>query len=339
MNPPADTTVSPRLRVKSDVEAAKVSRQKRIANVERLRFLSACGVASLHTHAMFPPNFGFGGLLVLLLLHCVFVVARPEPTEFSLLARRKAGRLLKPWLFWSVVYGAVALAKVIYLGVPFSEVFSPAMLLIGTRIHLWFLPFAFATALVLGLVHRRIVKVPDRSTVVVAAIIGAMCVFGLPFLQFGVALAAPFAQWVFGFSAIPLGLAIGRTAVLPSPKDRRNLFLLIGFLVGAACAAHMVLAQLRSGAWLDQNGNHALRYFIAVIAVCSALHWRGSLDRVSELLASSSYGIYLVHPLVATFLVRVGVLEQHPLVLLGLVLTASILITLAFQRTRLRQFV
>jgi len=35
----------------------------------------------------------------------------------------------------------------------------------------------------------------------------------------------------------------------------------------------------------------------------------------------------------------VGVLEQHPLVLLGLVLTASILITLAFQRTRLRQFV
>ena len=339
MNPLLDTTMSAPSCVQSDVEPAKVSRQERIANIERLRFLAACGVASLHTHTVFPRSFGSAGLLVLLLVLCVFVVRKPKPCELASLARRKGNRLLKPWLFWSVVYGGLGLTKVIYEDLSFSDVFSPTMLLTGTRIHLWFLPFGFVAAMLLGLVHQRIVKVPDVLTVVIAAFAGALCVFGFPIVQSRMSLGVPFEQWTFGLPAIPLGLAIGRAAALPDRRDRRNFYLLIGFLVAAACAAYIVFAGLRYGIWFDRGSSHAIRYIIAAAAVCSALHWQGKLDPISKTLASSSYGVYLIHPLMVVFLSRVGGLEQRPVILLCLVLVASILTTLALQRTRLKQFV
>jgi len=339
LNALLDTTMNTPSRLRSDVERVIVSQEERIANIERLRFLAACGVVSFHTHDWFPRSFGSTGLLVLLLVLCIFVVIKPTPCEFTSLARRKGNRLLKPWLFWSVVYGGVGLAKVIYEGVPFSEVFSPTMLLTGTRIHLWFLPFGFVAAMLLGLVHQRIVKVPDVLIVVIAAFAGALCVFSFPFVQSRMSLGVPFEQWTFGLPAIPLGLAIGRAAALPDHKKRRNSYLLIGFSVAVACAAYIVFMGLRHGIWFDRGSDHAIRYLIAAAAVCSALHWRGKLDPISKTLASSSYGVYLVHPLMVVFLSRVGVLGQRPVVLLCLVLVASILMTLALRRTRLKQFV
>ena len=339
MNLLPDTTMSAPSCAPSGVEPAKVSRHERIANVERLRFLAACGVVTLHTNTVFPRSFGSAGLLVLLLVLCIFVVRKPKPCELTSLARRKADRLLKPWLFWSVVYGGLALVKVLYEGVPFSEVFSPTMLLTGPRIHLWFLPFGFAAAMLLGLVHQRIVNVPDATTVVVAAFAGALCVFGCSFVRSNLSMGFPLVQWNFGLAAIPLGLAIGRAAALPDRKSRRNLYLLIGFLAAAACAAYVVFAGLRYGTWFDRGARDAICHAIAVAAVCAALHWQGKLDPISKALALSSYGIYLIHPLIVVFLSRVGVLEERPVVLLCLVLAASILTTLALQRTRLKQFV
>lgn len=47
----------------------------------------------------------------------------------------RARRLLVPWVFWSVVYGALKFLD--------GDSFAPWMLLTGPAIHLWFLPFAF----------------------------------------------------------------------------------------------------------------------------------------------------------------------------------------------------
>ena len=320
-------------------EPLRVSRQERIGNIERLRFLAACGVVSMHTSTVLPSSFGSVGLLVLLLILCIFVVRRDHPRELGPLAKRRADRLLKPWLFWSVIYGILALAKVFYEGVPFSAVFTPAMLLTGTRIHLWFLPFGFAAAVLLGLVHQRIVRVPDTITVAIAGFAGALCVFVYPFVQANTSLGEPFEQWSYGFPAIPLGLAIGRAAALPDRRRRRNLYLLVELLVAAACAAYVVFAELRYGVWLDRGGMHAIQYAMAVGTVCIALHWQGKLDPISKALALSSYGIYLVHPLIVVFLSRIEALEERPAILLCLVLAVSMLTTLALRRTRLKQFV
>jgi len=61
------------------VKPAVVSRQPRIANIERLRIISAFGVASFHTHDWYPRSIGMASVIILLLSFCAFVVNKPEP--------------------------------------------------------------------------------------------------------------------------------------------------------------------------------------------------------------------------------------------------------------------
>jgi len=93
-----------------EVKPAVVSLQSRIANIERLRIISAFGVASFHVHDWFPRSLGVAGFIILLLSYCAFVVNKPEPYGIARVAKRKAQRLLKPWLFWSIVYAGLGFA-------------------------------------------------------------------------------------------------------------------------------------------------------------------------------------------------------------------------------------
>jgi peptidoglycan/LPS O-acetylase OafA/YrhL len=318
---------------------AIVFRDFRIANIERLRILSAFGVASFHTHEWFPRSLGVIGFLILILTFCTFVVNKSKPYPLVDLAKRRAGRLLKPWLFWSAIYGGMGLIKVVYTKVPYSDFFTPSMILTGTRIHLWFLPFAFAAALLLALVHRKIVCIPDPLNIVVASFVGAVSISGCSFIQSHIHPPVPLTQWILGLPAIPLGLAIGRILMLQKSKDRRNYFILVNFLTLMAYVAYTFLVRLYDSTWFDFGSLFAIRYCISISVVCSALYWRGHLDSISRRLGSSSYGIYLVHPLVIIVLYQFNIAVQHPLVLLFLVLSASMLITIVFKKTPLRQFV
>ena len=320
-------------------KSAVVSRQPRIANIERLRFLSAFCVASFHIHIWFPRSIGVVGFIILLLSFCAFVVNKPEPYSVAVVARRKARRLLKPWLFWSIIYGGLSLAKMILENVSFSEVFSPTMLLTGTRIHLWFLPFAFVAALLLVVIHRRIVNVRDSFTITTAILIGALCVFGCSIIQSHLLPPTPIAQWVLGLPAIPIGFAIGRIKILQKTEDRKKYFLFVILSALAACVGCVMFDRLSHGIWLNYSSKFAIRYFVSLVIFCSALHWRGKLDAVSASFASLSYGIYLIHPLVLVPFCRLGIAIQNPLLLLFLVLSVSSLITFILRKTPLKQFV
>jgi len=321
------------------VKASAVSRQSRIANIERLRIVSAFGVASFHTHGWFPRSIGVVGFIILLLSYCAFVVNKPEPYSVVKVARRKARRLLKPWLFWSIIYGGLSLAKMVVENVSFSEVFSPTMLLTGTRIHLWFLPFAFVAALLLVLIHRRVVNIPDSFTITTAISIGALCVFGCSIIQSHLQPPTPLAQWVLGLPAIPIGFAIGRIKILQRTEDRTKYFMLVILSTLAACVGCVAFDRLSHGIWLNYSSKFAIRYFVSLVIFCAALHWRGTLDVVSEKMASLSYGIYLIHPLVLVPFYQLGIAVQHPLLLLFLVLSVSSIITFILRKTPLKQFV
>jgi len=318
---------------------AVVTQQSRIANIERLRIISAFGVASFHVHEWFPRSLGVAGFIILLLSFCAFVVNKPEPYSIAKVAKRKAQRLLKPWLFWSIIYGGLGLAKMVHENVSFSEVFSPTMLLTGTRIHLWFLPFAFVAALFLAAIHRKIVGIPDSFTIITAISIGALCIFGCSIIQSRFYPPTPLVQWILGLPAIPLGFAIGRIKILQRIEDRKKYFLLIILSTLAVCVACMVLAWFSRGVWFDFGTKFAIRYFVSLLIFCFALLWRGKLDLVSANLASLSYGIYLIHPLVVVPFYRFGIAVQHPLLLLFLVLTVSSLIIMILKRTPMKQFV
>lgn len=314
-------------------------RQYQIANVERLRVLSAFGVASFHTHEWFPRSFGVIGFIVLLLCFCAFVVNRTKPYAFGDLAKRKAERLIEPWLFWSLVYGALGLVKVIYLNVPFSDVFSVTMFFTGTRIHLWFLPFAFVAALLLVLIHRRVAHVPPMYSIGAAILIGAMCVLGCSITQSWFQLGTPLLQWTLGLPAIPLGFAIGRILTLPELKDRRNLYWLVVFSIAVAFVVYTALLRLERKTWFDEGSDYIARYGISVVLSCLALHWPGRMDPVSKILGSLSYGIYLVHPLVLVLLYHSGIVVYQPLILLFVVLVVSVMISMVLKRTPLRQYI
>jgi len=316
-----------------------VSQQSRIANIERLRILSAFGVASFHTHGWFPRSIGVVGFIILLLSFCAFVVDKPEPYSITTMARRKARRLLKPWLFWSIIYGGLSLAKMILENVSFSEVFSPTMLLTGTRIHLWFLPFAFVAALLLVVIHRRIVNVRDSFTITTTILIGALCVFGCSIIQSHLLPPTPIAQWILGLPAIPIGFVIGRIKILQRRERRKKYFLFVILSTLAACVGCVVFDRLGYGIWLNYSSKFAIRYFVSLVIFCSALHWQGKLDAVSASMASLSYGIYLIHPLVLVPFYQFSIAIQHPLLLLCLVLSISSLITYIFKKSPLKQFV
>lgn len=332
-------TVKTSFRFIAGAKTAVVSRQPRIANIERLRIISAFGVASFHTHEWFPRSIGVAGFIILLLSYCAFVVNKPEPYGIAKVARRKAERLIKPWLFWSVIYGMLGLAKMIYENVSFSDVFSPTMLLTGTRIHLWFLPFAFVAALLLVCIHRKIVGIRDSYTIITAISIGALCVFGCSIIQSHLHPPTPLAQWVLGLPAIPLGFAIGRIKILQKTEDRKKYFVFVILSALAACVGCIAFDRLSHGIWLNFSSKFAVRYFVSLVIFCAALHWRGKLDPISASLASLSYGIYLVHPLVLVPFYQFSIAIQHPLLLLFLVLSISSLIIFILKKTPLKQFV
>ena len=322
-----------------EVKPVVVSRQSRIANIERLRILSICAVVTFHTHQWFPNSLCFVGLIILLLCSCAFVVSKPEIYEQVDLIKQKAKRLLMPWVFWSVVYGGLGLMKMVIENVSFSEVFSPIMLLIGTRIHLWYLPFVFVAAVFLGFVHRRIVKVSERFVIIPAILIGTLAVLVCSMIQSYVMLWAPIVQWALGLPSIPLGFALGRIILVQDVRHKRN-FCLLATLSTATMAIAFVLFVLMDNVTYPRFGIiYAVRYCVSVAIVCSALYWQGSLDVISRKLASLSYGIYLIHPLVVVTFYRLGIALQHPLLLLFLVLSISSLITFILKKTPLKQFV
>lgn len=314
------------------------SSRHRIASVERLRILSVSAVVCFHGASGYPlvRDVGTIGILVFLLSLCVFVANRTDERNMSDVLKLKARRLLKPWLFWSVIYGGLVLAKVILRDVPISEAFHPKMLLIGTRTHLWFLPFAFVVAMFLALVRQKIGGIPKLFTILAAILIGALCVCGCSILQSRFQPPTPLRQWILGVPAIVLGLAIGRITLLRKAQDRRNLYV---FTVLSTAASYILLALLCHSLWSDYAGMFAMRYCISVAVLCSALHWQGSPDPISKKLAPLSYGVYLIHPLVQVFLRELNIAVQRPVVSLLLVLLISALITNVIRKTPFRQFV
>ena len=97
---------------------------------------------------------------------------------------------------------------------------------------------------------------------------------------------------------------------------------------------------MSNGSWVDYAGTFAFRYCASVAVICFALQRQGTLDPISKKLASLSYGIYLVHPLVMVFLREFRIPVRNPLVLLLLVLLVSAVITDVFKRLPfVKQFV
>jgi hypothetical protein len=304
---------------------------EQIASVDLLRILAAVGIVWFHTDGAPYRQIGYAGLPMFLLIFFSLVAKQGRATTTAGFLRRRWDRLLKPWLFWSAVYGLCRLAKAICTTdlSSLGGMLSLETFLAGTCIHLWYLPYAFASGALVYVLNSQTSRVNNATVVVGATLVGvlvlAACAMDMPRRV----LMRPLPQWEFGLAAIPLGFAIGRCATIPSRQMRGLLLSMIFGTTLAGCAMLVSLGFASS----------AIPYGLATALVCLAYLWHARGTGFVAALAPLTLGIYLIHPLVIQGCKRFLAPEQNYAGFIVLAAGVSGLIALGLTRTPLRKFV
>lgn len=271
--------------------APAVTRQiDRNGAVDIARFAGAIGIVWFHEHAPYAW-LGYAALPMFVAFLLYFALATSDRAGSE---RRRGTRLLLPWVAWSVIYGAAKVADALVSGAPLASEFDYWMLLTGSKIHLWFLPFAFFAGwgliALLPLVRRH-------CSFTLLWLLFAAVQVGLFFLLTEFSFGRPFYQWLFAVPAVFLGLML-----YLADGDRVRLL----SVAGAAAVA----------CWLATSFGwpHAAVQTLIAAAVCAAvLMLPLAASPFTDLLARISLGIYLVHPLVSALLQRVPGAEPKTL--------------------------
>lgn len=304
---------------------------QRVAGLDLLRIIAAVGIIWFHTKGAPYAQIGYAGLPVFLLIYFSLVTRQSQLHATGEFLKRRWDRLLKPWLFWSAVYGVCRVAKAAYAldTGSLEQMFSVETLLVGTCVHLWYLPYAFASGLFIHVLNRRMLKVNDTTVVLAATLLGALVlVAGTVSLQIH-RLPPPLPQWEFGLAAIPLGLAVGRSLAVPSRRTRRLLVSLIGATTLGTCA---ILTSLGFS-------STATPYSLAILLVCLAFGWQINTNGFITTVAPLTLGIYLLHPLVMRGLLPLFPAQGHYAAFIILTACISGAVTWGLLQTPLRRFV
>jgi len=218
------------------------------------RLISALGIVWFHTQAP-GMRLAYAALPFFLVLLAMPSRARPA---------MRARRLLIPFLQWSAIYAGIHLIFALRRAEPPLGWWEWNMLLAGTAIHLWFLPFVFLVSLSAPLL--RLPFMAPTAALATALMLGA----------FGTPQAIPWAQWSFGL--IPVLIGFSR------------------FTAGGRIAwATLALCWLILSAFRPSPDNSAilLGTGIALLTLSLKLAPTG----ISHRCASLSMWIYLAHPL------------------------------------------
>ncbi len=241
--------------------------------VELLRIASAFGIIVFHAKAPYA-EFGYSGLVAFVLLSPFMDVSRNWGKIRSPAMLAKA--LLLPWLFWVIVYGVAkfALDKSI---VPAPGIFG--VLLVGTSIHLWFLPFMFLALAAINALkpHQHPGRLFLPSALAAAAILAAA-----PFWSgYGRAIMLPFPQWIHASAAIFFGIALG----VAISSQRKMVILIVIFAINIAIMAIYPIYGV------------TLPYVVAIISLMLCNYFGGYITHNFSVqsIADCMFGVYLVH--------------------------------------------
>lgn len=304
---------------------------ERIASIDDLRVLAAIGIVWFHTDGAPYRNVGYAGLPVFLLIFFSLITSRSGAAKPLSFLKRRWDRLLKPWLFWSLLYGLFRLAKGASGGHfdSFRTMVSLQTVLAGTYIHLWYLPYAVISGFLVYELNRYTLRFNNAAVVFTATAIGLLILVVHAMGLSSHHLMCPVPQWEFGLAAIPLGFAIGRCLMVPSCWQQRLLLSTISF---ATLMTALLLIAFG-------HASSVIPYSLAVMLVCLAYCWRTNRTAILGTLAPLTFGIYLVHPLVSYGLRHWVLADQRCATFIGLTLCLSALLTLGIKQTPFRRFV
>lgn len=288
--------------------------------LDALRVVAMMDIVSIHVTGFDgrPPRYLFWGmgLPVFIMAAVALSVRRPEsPTWRGLpaAARKRAERVLLPWLVWSIFFGVVLLVgAALRSDRAAAELFYPGMWVAGPSVHLWFLPFIFVAELVvLGVLHP-LRRVPTLAVVAGAVALGVGCILWTGAVYDRVAadywaismVGGDYAEraalygwtvrksWLFGTASVCLGVAVGRTLSVSTRASPRR-WLLAGAL--GLFLLYFVWAHAEN----PPIHGHAVwqwwRQCFALLLVALAVQFTGPTPAWLMRVAVLTMGIYLLH--------------------------------------------
>lgn len=242
---------------------------------ELVRFACAAAIVVCHVDTTNANYLAFSLSLFLILTTTLSVqaVQTRDPGRF---VRSRARRILVPWLAWSVFYTVLAIAMTRDWRAPLVPD-SPWTFLIGSTIHLWFLPFVFVVSVLVASIAPHV-----RTGRQVAWMTAAFVPIGIGSFylhQLGI-LPDPFGQWAYSLPAVLFGLVVA----LAGQHDSR--LLPIVFVVAVSVPAYALGGPLHAAPHLAIA---AILYML-----CARMQVPGH-PLVTEL-GRLAFGVYLIHP-------------------------------------------
>lgn len=260
-----------------------------LINVERLRILAALGIVCFHSLPFWNQwkLIGYSGLPIFLMVFSALIMSHQHHQDLSGFMRKKVSRILLPWGFWSMVY---ILCKVVKSCVMRQHVvlLPENAYLIGTSLHLWYLPYTFVMSFFIVFIQR----VAERF----AALPWSLLFAGLGLASFAFSsvvlsrayLHSPVGQWLFGLPGILLGLAIGHIHRFEDIRKKAVLYFILFSL----------LLLISWFLYLENITAMTVPYILGLLCVLPCFVWVGKPDNTTLYLSGLTYGVYLIHPLV-----------------------------------------
>lgn len=271
--------------VRSTVLSLRVPRP-RLELLDALRLVASLSVIFWHRNyeALFGVHFGVPLFLLILF---GFASSSEKRESLGTFARRRTAFLLRPWVRWSLVCLLVLALRDLYWGQSPLDRWGLNTLLMGGHIYYWFLPFAAATIVAAKVLQRVLRPMRAEIAVLVATAIGVVATNAASLYILEMRPRFPVGPWMQSLPALFFGVALGQSLRI-SCFRRRGMILLA--MAGLAAAAW----PLSPFAAADMPR----RYAIAIALACLGFGVRVRMPGIVRWLATTTFGIYLVHPLV-----------------------------------------
>lgn len=299
---------------------------ERNGSVVILRTVASFGIIWFHAHAP-GSSIAYGGLPAFMMISVAFAITTSRRGSSWELIASRFRRMMVPWVFWSVVYGAAKLIQLNLVHRALGAEFDWWMVATGTSLHLWYLPLGFVVVAGIGLA-RRTGRFPVGIRLYAAGcVVALMGIVVCSRYLAGPDAVVPFAQWAFIFPAIGIGAALA--AVPPQgPKRLRQ----VGGVAMVVVVASAVATVMGYGEQL------VVPYLCGTGATLLAWYWPVKASPLMIEAGELSFSVYLVHPLVLSALLMLKLMPA-PIIGVVVIFIVSMAIGKAMKASCLKQYV
>lgn len=301
---------------------------KRNRNVEMLRVISAFGIVWFHSNGVIGVNIAYSGLAVFIMLSFAYLVMKTGKRTLGEVVLNRFNRLIVPWIIWSSIYLVLNIVKSQIKGEEGIGRLGYGVLITGTSIHLWYLPFAFIFTIIIDQYLKITSKFRDEIKLTINSILIVVSfVLGKGILQ-AEHINIPFPQWAWGIPAVFIGTTIGLICLIKGKKK----YIYSGVLI----ALVMLVGTIVSTKQHQLNVPYGIAILLTILSLMISDDSQSKAWDVVKHLATMTFGVYLIHPLISSLLHAIT-LNQIPKYLIPIIVFVISIICVSLMKKTLLQ--